>query len=261
MQLAKRARRFNLPRPLKIRNLIPVVVLIVIGFGIFGWLRAIARESPYFKINRIEIAIIGRVPLTNNTIRELLSIHKGRNMFDVDLKATRNYIVANYPEIREVVINRVLPNKLVLTVKPRKPVAQISMYSGFYLVDVEGVVIPGVRGLALEGLPIINGADPRFISTNVGKRFNYMGLKRALKLLEIIKQMRFSQDHEIHMIDITDEKNLSLYIEGGIEIKIGGEDFGERLEMLNKTFNAGRLDKNQIRYIDLRFGNVVIGPK
>jgi len=73
--------------------------------------------------------------------------------------------------------------------------------------------------------------------------------------------MQFSQEHEIHMVDVSDEKNLSLYIEDGIEIKIGGEKFRERLNRFNKTFESGKVDKNRIRYIDLRFGDVIIGPK
>jgi len=73
--------------------------------------------------------------------------------------------------------------------------------------------------------------------------------------------MKFSQDHEIHMIDVSDGRNISFYIEGGIEIKIGGEDFRARLLMLIKTLESVRLDKSQIKYIDLRFGSVIIGPR
>lgn len=257
--MARRLRNFNL-KLLKANNLIFIIVLALIIWSAVGWLRSFA-ESPYFKIDKVEIVLIGRVPLAGDTVKRLLNIHKGRSIFDVDLKATRDYILSNYPEVRTLVINKVFPNKLVLNIRPRRPVAQVSLPSGFCLVDAEGVVLPGARGLASDGLPIISGIDSGSILAKVGKKYDYLGFKKGLRLIEVINQMRFSQDHEVHMIDVSDERNLSLYIEGGIEIKIGGEDFKDRLSMLTKTFETGRLDKSQIKYIDLRFGNVIIGPR
>jgi cell division septal protein FtsQ len=205
--------------------------------------------------------LIGRLPLAQNTIKGLLAVCKGENIFEADLASAKEYILSNYPEIRTVIINRVFPDKLVLTVRPRRPVAQISLPSGFCLVDAQAVILPGPRGLAIEGLPIITGIDGRAIMTRVGKSYDDTALKKVLRLIEVINQLAFSADHEIHMIDASDAQNLSLYIEGGIEIKIGGEEFRNRLLMLNRTLEAGRLDTSQIKYIDLRFGNVIIGPR
>lgn len=259
--MARSKKRFNLPKPIRIRNLIFLIALIGIIFSVFNWARSFVSTSPYFKIEKVEIVLIGRVPLAADTVKRLLDIHKGRSIFDVDLKTTRDYILSNYPEVRRLVINRVFPNKLVLTIRPRKPVAQVSLPSGFCLIDAEAIVLPGIKGLAIEGLPVISGIDSRSILASSGMKYNYAGLKKALRFIEIIHQVKFSQDHEILMIDVSDEKNLSLYIEGGIEIKIGAEDFKNRLLMLIKTFETGRLNKSQIRYIDLRFDNVIIGPR
>lgn len=259
--MARKPKRFNLPKAFKIRNLILLAILIIIVWNLFGWLCSFVASSPYFKIEKVEILLIGRVPLADKTVKELLSAHRGKNIFDVNLKSTRDYILANYPDIRTLVINRVFPNKLVLTIRPRRPVVQASLASGFCLIDGEGVPLPGIKGLAQIDLPIISGIDSRVLLSSVGKRCESQGLRRALRLLELVNQMKFSQEHEIHMIDVSDEKNLSLYIEGGIEIRIGAEDFRNRLVMLKKTFETGRLDKSQIKYIDLRFGNVVIGPR
>ncbi len=259
--MARKLRIFNLPGPLKIKNLFPTFLIIIAAWATFSWLNTFVSKSDYFKVDKVEIVLVGRVPLTQSTIKSLLTLYKGRSIFEVDLAYARDYILSNYPEVRTLVINRVFPDKLVLTIRPRRPVAQISLSSGFCLVDAENIILPGVRGLAAEDLPIITGMDTRAIMTKVGKSCDYAGLKKALRLIEVINQMRFYQDHEVHMIDVSDEQNLSLFIEGGIEIKIGGEDFRNRIAMLNKTFETGRLDKSQIKYIDLRFGNVIIGPR
>lgn len=244
-----------------LRYLISAGLLFFVAWATFSWLNAFVSGSSYFKVDKVEIVLVGRVPLTQDTIKRLLTVYKGKGIFDVDLAYARDYILSNYPEVRTIVVNRIFPDKLVLTIRPRRPVAQISLPSGFCLVDAENIILPGVKGLASEDLPIITGIDTRAIMTKVGRSYDSAGLKKALRLIEVVNQMKFYQDHEVHMIDVSDEQNLSLFIEGGIEIKIGGEDFRNRLAMLNKTFETGRLDKSQIKYIDLRFGNVIIGPR
>lgn len=259
--MVRRIRKLNLPKSFKIRGLIVPLILILLGLWSFNRLRVFITESPYFKIDKVEIAIIGKASLTDRTVRELLAIQKGKSIFEVDLKAARDGILLRYPEIKALVINRAFPNKLILKIRPRRPVAQVAISSGFYLIDGEGVLLPIMRGLVFEDFPIIRGINKRLSMMDVGKRYDYLGLKRALALLRVINYMKFSQEHQIHMIDISDEKNLSLYIEDGIEIKIGGEKFGERLNRFNKTFDAGKVDKTRIGYVDLRFGDVIIGPK
>jgi cell division septal protein FtsQ len=259
--LARRSKRFNLPRPLRIKNLILVMLLGFLIWGGFDWIRSFISASPYFRVGEVEIVIVGRTPLTKDTIKRLLDVHKNRSIFDIDLKATRDIILSNYPEVKRLIVNRVFPNKLVLIIRPRRPIAQISLPSGFCLIDSESIVLPDIRALASADLPVIAGLDQRSVISRLGKKYDYLGLRKALRLIGVLDQTGFSQGHEIHMVDVSDARNLSLYIEGGIEIKIGGEDFVNRLYALNKTFETARLDKTQIKYIDLRFGNVIIGPK
>ncbi|MEI8176464.1 MAG: cell division protein FtsQ/DivIB [Candidatus Omnitrophota bacterium] len=259
--MAKRAKKPPIPEALRVRNLLPIAALVGAAFIVYGGLSGFIARSEYFRVSKVDIAIIGTTPLGDKAVAELLSVHRGQRIFDIDLVHTRAYILANYPEVRTLLINRLLPDKLLLSIRPRRPIAQVNIVSGFFLIDSEGVVMPEGHFLVRDGLPIINGIDPRVIASSAGKQCPSPGLKKALRLLEVIGELRFAQGHELHMIDVADEKNLSLYIEGGVEIKIGGENFRERMVMLIRTLEAGRLDKNQIRYVDLRFGNVVIGPR
>lgn len=257
--MARRFKKFTLPKTFRLGNLIFAIVLIASIVGIFSWLRSFISDSEYFKIKKVDIVLTGRVPLTDDTVKDLLGAHRGRNIFDVDLRATKNYILSNYPEVRTIVINRAFPDKLILKIRPRRPIAQIALSSGFCLMDAEAIVLPLIRALVQPDLPIINGMDSRFVVARIGKRCDTPGIRRALWLIGVLNQSRFSEGHDVHIIDVSDEKNLSFYIEGGIEIRIGGEDFKARIDMLRKTFETGRLDKAQIKYIDLRFGNVIIG--
>ena len=62
-------------------------------------------------------------------------------------------------------------------------------------------------------------------------------------------------------IDIGDSKNLSFFVDQDIEIRIGNSHLIERLKILDQTLKTIELDRSKIRYIDLRFDDVVIGPR
>jgi len=68
-------------------------------------------------------------------------------------------------------------------------------------------------------------------------------------------------DYGVDNVDTKDLSNISFYLRNGIEIRIGGENFKERIMVLAKTLKDPRLMMDRIKYIDLRFGDAVIGPR
>ena len=95
----------------------------------------------------------------------------------------------------------------------------------------------------------------------MGRSFNSDQLNKVFKLLSAINETDLLSEHDLGSIEASDYRNLSFYIEDGIEVKIGSDDFKKRLGLLKRTFSDQRVDKSEIRYIDLRFDDVAIGPK
>ncbi len=128
----------------------------------------------------------------------------------------------------------------------------------FYPVDEDGVVLPGgSRVDALNDLPIINGIDIR----TVNARFTYRNLKLALKLLEEIRLLRSLSSLGIAAINVYDSRNMSFNLKNGVEIRVGEEKFRERLDLLSKALRDPRLVMDNIKYIDVRFKDIIVGPK
>ena len=86
-------------------------------------------------------------------------------------------------------------------------------------------------------------------------------IRNAFLLLDALDESSTLSDYTVTAIDVSSYRNLSFYLENGIEVKIGGEDFPNRLKKLKITLANPDLDKENIKYIDLRFKGVVIGPK
>ncbi len=213
------------------------------------------KNSSYFKVEEIKIVEKNH---TSSLIAEgLLKYYGGRNIFDMDIKALSSMLKSDYPVIMDATVRRILPNKLEISIALRVPIAKIKSH-GFFPIDSSGMVLP----LDMESgqLPVITGFS-MWMKPRVGKRLESKQLEGAFLLLNSLKESEFSLRYNVTSIDVSNYQNLSFYLENGMEVKIGGEDFIKRIKSLNETLENPDLDLDSIKYIDLRFTDVVIGPK
>ena len=62
-------------------------------------------------------------------------------------------------------------------------------------------------------------------------------------------------------MDIADSANITLTVDGAVDIHLGNSHLIERLKILDQTLKSIDLDPAKIRSIDLRFDDVVIVPR
>ena len=237
-----------------------MTVLVVVVFLIFAamLIKAFLQESNYFKLRSVEIKASFLDPRAASFIsNRILNAYKSRNIFNIRLKDIARYVQSGYGDVRDVVVTISLPDRFVVSLKLRRPVALVK--SGkFYPVDQDGVVLPpGSRVDALNDLPVISGIDIRAGSS----RFTYRSLKLALELLGEIRLTRSLSSLGIASITVYDPRNMSFALKNGVEIRIGEENFRERLNLLDRALRDPRLALDNVKYIDVRFKDIIIGPK
>lgn len=93
--------------------------------------------------------------LTPELICEILGLKEGINLFSVPIEQRRRDLLEQAPNIRDISIVRRMPDKLVITIVEREPIARVGA-SG-RVVDEEGVVF--IRYAGTGGLPMIRGSD------------------------------------------------------------------------------------------------------
>ena len=76
-----------------------------------------------------------------------------------------------------------------------------------------------------------------------------------------VKDFKAIADYGVETVDTRDLGNITFSLRNGIEIRVGSENFKERLVVLAETLKDPRLAMDRIKYIDLRFGDAVIGPR
>jgi len=247
-------------RDVIIKKAMNVAVVLIFLFVAFLLVRAFLYSSDYFRLRAVEIrdtfldrkSIIG----INNYI---LSSCKGKNVFRLNLKSIDRYLAASYPDAKEIQVKLELPDKIVMTMKFRKPVA-VANNGRLYAIDEDGFVLPNVNADLLKGLPVIEGAGLRYDDRRPA-RSSSANLKIALELLKAVKASKLMADCGVESINAQDPRSMSFTIRNGVEIRIGQEDFKERLETLESILKDPRLAMDKIKYIDVRFKDVVIGPK
>ena len=233
--------------PKKIIYFILVIAIVALIFLFF-------RRSQYFRITAIDVVSQNNAAQIN--VAALSNIYKGRNIFEVDINSISSGIKRENPVIKDVVVRRVLPDRIEIDVISRQAIAKIKSSSYFPIDDTGMVLSPDAKA---DGLPVIIGFS-RWFKPRTGEKVDSPQVDSALSLINDIDKMGSSR-YVVSTIDVANHKNISFYIEDSIEVKIGGEDFQERLKMLDQTLKNPMLDTKNIKYIDLRFKDAVIGPK
>lgn len=264
MKRHKRLRRIRLPSIARglgeaiFRNLaVPGAVIIFLSASFFLG-KAFVYRSDYFRLTTVET---GGAFLDQGAINflngELLNIYKGTNVFRLDLKGIARSIQRSYPDAREIAVRIALPDKLAVSIKFRKPIAVLRGNKS-YPIDEDGFPLPSMDAGSLKDLPVIEGVSARYDERRQRPSRN---LNLALGLLREIKKSRPVSGYGVVTIDAKDPGSLSFYLRNGIEVRMGCENFGQRIQILEDTLKDPRLALDRIKYIDVRFKDVIIGPK
>lgn len=235
-------------------------VLVAAVFLVFAIMlvKAFIQKSDYFRLRGVDVKASFLDPRAASSIsRQVFNSYRYRNVFNINLKYIAQNIQNSYGDVRDVVVGISLPGRLVISLKLRRPVALIK--SGkFYPVDEDGVILPGgSRVEALNDLPVIDGLDIRAINSRLTRK----NLSLTLELLGEIRRSRALSGFGVSSISVYDPRNMSFCLKNGVEIRIGQENFRERLDLLGKALRDPRLVLDNVKYIDVRFKDIIVGPK
>ncbi len=233
-------------------------LLVLVGVGaLFGGIIAYAINSSVFRLTEVKILNIGTV--TQAQAFNFCELKPGENLITLDLVNVQQMIKRRHPEFKEVLVRRVLPNRIEVLLKRRTPAAQIA-FSKYVQVDRDMILLPGSSTVPFKNLTTIEGVPVPRAGLLVGMEIKDSAGVKALKLTEVIHRSNVLRNHILTKIKIADRDELFLVVDGSVEIRLGNNHLIERLKILDQTLKTMELDPSKIRYIDLRFDDLVIGP-
>ena len=232
-------------RALRISKIIGLLLIIYAAFFIVLRFKEFIIHSNYFRINNV---IVNNNKFLDNVVilKEINDI-KGENIFALDINKLRSRYEA-LPDVKSVVIERSFPNIILVNIKERIPIGQISCDHNIYGIDEDGVIIKlnGSRELPeIIGLKIKNPEVSELI-------------KKIIIIIKTYNVGRLAEFGRLKNINVKRSKTLILDFicqDNEIKIRMGKTGFEEKLVILEDLLSRlGQTQKKKLLYIDLRFG-------
>jgi cell division protein FtsQ len=185
-------------------------------------------SAPYFEIK--ETSVRGLKELTEKDVLTLVEIKPGQNILAVNVDVLARRVAVN-PWVKNVYVGREFPNRIVVDVRERNPIALVKQASDFYLMDSEGIVFKKLSQGDEVDLAIITGI-------NVQDKTKSKLLSDTLSLLRVFSGSNlYSFLGAISEAHIDEVFGLSLLTDKGLYLKMGMDDFEKKLRKLALVIN------------------------
>ena len=209
----------------------PIAFLIICAALVFGM-------SVFFRVSGIEVE--GNAIYSREEIIEASGIEEGDNLFFINRFSAISRIFSKLPYVEKAVINRSLPNKLVIVVNESHAIACVAAENGTWAIDRSCKLLSKASGDELRALIRVEGLTP--IAPEAGQiiapgeaespKVNYLSA-----ILTQIDALGL-RDH-ITYIDITGISNPTFDYLGRFTVKLGANENVEyKFQCLLSAVNA-----------------------
>lgn len=204
--------------------------LLLLSFFLFmsHWVYGHLLGDPYFRV--LEVEVEGSRKMTKEALLSLTTMEGRPNLFSVNLQRVVKGL-ESHPWIERVRARKVFPNKILIQVEERKPMAIIQL-GELYYIDTHGEIFSPVGERDEYNYPYLTGLTRPFLEKDPveAKRL----IMKALEFLKIVEQEKRSPLKEISEIHMERTFGIQCFTKAeGVEVRMGWDHFGEKLERLS----------------------------
>jgi cell division protein FtsQ len=249
----QRVGRPRRPRPAwraRLRRLLGAVLAtiftIMAGAAGLHWILTTHR----FAVASVEVRGVSRV--APDQILAVAAIPRGTNIFRLNTMGVIGR-VESLPEIRRADVVRELPNRVVISVEERRPFTLV--HGGrLHWMDEEGRLLGASPEAVAPPMPVISGLSAEELAsmrTSPGPK-----ARTAIGVIRALLRSGNGLTAEISEIDMSRREGPVLYTVDGVEVRLGTEDWDERLSRLEGVL--AQIATQDVRTVDLRFRDQVV---
>ncbi|OFW12631.1 MAG: hypothetical protein A3F70_16005 [Acidobacteria bacterium RIFCSPLOWO2_12_FULL_67_14] len=234
-----------------------LAMVVVLGAGLaYGAYRLAVTVVSADALTVSRITVSGNARLARGDVLSLLEGLQGRNMLLVRLDEWRSRLLAS-PWVADAALRRVLPGTIDVFISERQPIGIARFGEALHLIDQHGTVIDefGPRHASLD-LPVIDGLTP----PDGAATGPDVDQDRALLAARLLGSLQGRPDlaARVSEVDVSDARDAVVILKGDTTlIRVGDDQFAERLQSYLDLAPALRERVPQMDYIDLRFGERV----
>jgi cell division protein FtsQ len=239
--------------------ILKMVLAIVVGGLIFVGYRA-ASAASFFQIRKVEIQGNSRASAADVQTMVMREVAK-TGVWRAELDEISSHL-ERLPWIRVAVVSRVLPDGIRVRLEERQPRAVVRTAAGKFLwVDDDAVLLGEM--LPTDQMPAF---FLRGWNEDPGETIRKENVERVNRFLELQREWGIAglseRVSEVNVIDIRDVRAQLAGDDSQIEVRLGSQDFGKRLQDALGVLDAHRQTARGqfISYLDLTQGRrAVVG--
>lgn len=248
---AARERRVPFRQILPFAAVILAVVLVgAAGAAVYSWL----GRSTIFSVQVVDINPCSRV--TRAEVSGILGAISRGNIWTLSAGDIGRRLL-DHPFVREVAVRKAFPDKLVVRVVERRPVAMINLDSLYY-VDEGGTIFKRLTAYDPKGFPIVTGFSREDLAAK--DPVSMQNLKRTIELLRCAESGVLRENISEAHFDAQDGFTL-VTRDVGLQLKIGTTEFREAMQRIEvATQKLARLGQAR-GIVDLKTeGRIYVRP-
>lgn len=209
----------------------PIAVLLIIIIIIFG-------ISVFFRISVIEVT--GAKKYTEEQILSVSGIQKGDNLLFVDTKASIENIGSSLPYLNEIIVDKIIPDKIVIRVTESQPIATLSYNGDWWILDQKARVLEKTDYAGASEKIEISGIDPASVAEG---RTIFVADEQQTKLQYLINVLSAiyaaEMAPEVNTLDVSNIGNISFTYANRFTVIMGsGENAEYKLSMMENVIMA-----------------------
>lgn len=235
-----------------------VVIILPLAFGLLLLTRYVL-DSPRFVLAGSDALVLsGNDHVSRSDVASALGAGAQPSLFRMSLEEARKQ-VESIPWARSASLRRIYPNRLLVAVTERIPVAYVNDGAGLELVDAEGMLLEKPAEGSFD-FPLLSGINRAMSAVDRRAR-----LALFLRFAQELKTQENRAGWVVSEVDVSDEGDLkALLVQGQdtILVHFGNEDFGERFRTFLALLPEVKRATPAIDSVDLRYrGQVVVNPR
>ncbi|HUI40892.1 MAG TPA: FtsQ-type POTRA domain-containing protein [Terriglobia bacterium] len=236
-----------------------VVLVILPAACLLALLVRFVLEAPAFALAGSDAVVLsGNHYVTCADVANALGAGAEPNVFRLSLGEARRQVEA-IPWVQSARVLRIAPNRILVDVTERVPVAYVGLQGRLRLVDGEGFLLDRPAEASFD-FPVVSGVDPDMTPAD---------RKARLALFNQFAQELKAQAHgagwlvsEVNLSDEADLKAVLVQGQESILVHFGNRDYGERFRTFLSLLPEVERTTPAVDSVDLRYrGQVVVSPK
>lgn len=233
-----------------------LLLISMLSFGLY-WMRDRLYHSPRFDVAITEINGLQNISQNQVLVKIRELQQPDRNLIRLDLDRLRRSLEL-IPWVKTVVVRRVLPDKLMIDIEEREPVAFARVAQGTLLIDGEGILLENnPENLSQPDFPVILGMESGYVPEVLRRNRERIALYQ--QLMRSLNRGGAGLSRDLSEVHLQDPGNVSVILNGDtVLVYLGRDGFQEKFRRYLAASKELKKKYRNLDSVDLRYRDQVV---